>query len=106
LQKNRKSPSRVPHGWGNLFLELLSGLAFYDFAGLDAARADAKASACAIDLSLDGLQVNVPATPCGVVGVGDIVAELRAFAAEFTLSCHDDYSNPVSQRLPGHGLNG
>jgi hypothetical protein len=65
-------------------------LAFYDFAGLDAAGADAHALAAAIDLGLDGLQVDVPATAGGVVGVRDVVAELRAFAAEITFLCHDE----------------
>ena len=64
-------------------------LAFDDFAGLDAAGANAHALACAIDLSLYGLQVDVPATPGGVVGVRDIVAELRALAAEITFLSHD-----------------
>ena len=89
-QKNRKSPSHQHHGWGDLFLELKSGLAFDDFAGLDAAGADAHALACAIDLSLYGLQIDVPATPGGVVGVRNIVAELRTFAAKITFLCHDE----------------
>jgi hypothetical protein len=65
------------------------GLAFDDFAGLDAAGADAHALASAVDLGLDGLQVYVPATPGGVVGVRDVVAKLRAFAAKITFVCHD-----------------
>ena len=77
-------------------------LAFDDFAGLDAAGADANALTCAINLRLDGLQVDVPATPGRVVCVGDVITELRAFAAEITFSCHDDCSNFVSQELPGH----
>ena len=101
-QKNRKSPSHQHHGWGDLFLELKSGLAFDDFAGLDAAGADAHALACAIDLSLYGLEVDVPATPGGVVGVRNIVAELRTFAAKITFLCHDKYSNLESQKLPGN----
>jgi hypothetical protein len=64
-------------------------LAFDDFAGLDAAGADANALAAAIGLGLDGLQVHVPATPGGVVGVRDVVAELRAFAAKITFMCHN-----------------
>ena len=71
----------VFEGWG--------GLALDDFAGLDAAGADADALAATIDLSLDGLKVHVPAAAGGVVGVGDVVAELRAFAAEITFLCHD-----------------
>ena len=72
------------------FLGLRSlGLAFDDLAGLDAAGADAHTLAATVDLGLDGLQVNVPATTGGVVGVRDVVAELRAFAAKITFVCHD-----------------
>ena len=63
-------------------------LAFDDFAGLDAAGADADALASAVDLGLDGLEVHVPAAAGGVVGVRDVVAELRAFAANITYLCH------------------
>ena len=64
-------------------------LALDDFAGLDAAGADADALASAVDLGLDGLEVHVPAAAGGVVGVRDVVAELRAFAAKITFVCHD-----------------
>jgi hypothetical protein len=64
-------------------------LAFDDFAGLDAAGADADALASAVDLGFDGLEVHVPAAAGGVVSVGDVVAELRAFAAKITFVCHD-----------------
>jgi len=66
-----------------------NALAFDDFAGLDAAGADAHAFASAVDLGLDGLEVYVPAAASGVVGVRDVVAELRAFAAKITFLCHD-----------------
>ena len=65
------------------------GLALDDFAGLDAAGADANALASAGDLGFDGLEVDVPAAPGGVVGVRDVVAELRAFAAKITFVGHD-----------------
>ena len=65
------------------------GLAFDDFAGFDAACADAHALAAAVDFGLDGLEVDVPAAAGGVVGVRDVVAELRAFAAKITFVCHD-----------------
>jgi len=74
----------------SLFLEVGWGLALDDFAGLDAAGADAHALACAVDLGLDGLEIYIPATAGGVMGVGDVIAELRAFAAEITFLCHDD----------------
>ena len=65
-------------------------LALYDFAGLDAAGADAHALAGAADRGLDRAQIDVPAAAGGVVGVGDVVAELRAFAAKITFLCHDE----------------
>jgi hypothetical protein len=64
-------------------------LGFDDFAGLDAAGADADALAAAVGLGFDGLEVYVPAATGGVVCVRDVVAELRAFAAEITFVCHD-----------------
>jgi hypothetical protein len=64
-------------------------LALYDFAGLDAAGADAHALADAVGDGLHRLQVDVPATAGGVVGVRDVVTELRAFAAKITFLCHD-----------------
>jgi hypothetical protein len=85
--------------------QLVSGslcLAFDDFAGLDAAGADAHALAYTVHLGLDSLEVDVPTTPGGVMGVGDVIAELRTFAAEITFSCHDYCSNLVSQKLPGN----
>jgi hypothetical protein len=85
----RKSPSRLIRGWGGLFLEEVVWLAFDDFAGLDAAGADAHALASTVDLGFDGLEVHVPATTGRVVGVRDIVAELRPFAAKITFLCHD-----------------
>lgn len=69
------------------FLSFVS-LAFDDFAGLNAAGTDADALASAVDLGLDGLEVHVPAAAGGVVGVRDVVAELRAFAAKITFVCH------------------
>lgn len=86
--RNTKSPSGGCR-WGLLFLEP-SGLALYDLAGLDAAGADADALACAVDNGLDCLQVHVPATARGVVGVRDVVTELRSLAAKFTNLCHDE----------------
>ena len=71
----------VSEGW--------RGLAFDDFAGFDAAGADADTLASTIDLGFDGLEIDVPAAAGGVVGVRDVVAELRAFAAKITFVCHD-----------------
>jgi hypothetical protein len=75
-------------------------LAFDDFAGFDAAGADAHALADTVYLGFDGLEIDIPPASGRVVGVGDVVAELRAFAAEITFSCHDYCSNLISQILP------
>jgi hypothetical protein len=83
----------VSEGWRKL--------AFDDLAGLDAAGADADTLAATVDLGFDGLEVDVPASAGGVVGVRDVVAELRAFAAEITFVCHDFAPNAESQRIPG-----
>ena len=63
-------------------------LALNDFARLDAARAHANALAGPIHLRAYRAQVDVPAPAGGVVGVRDVISELRPFAAEFTLGCH------------------
>jgi hypothetical protein len=98
--EDRKSPSRrLPAG--ALCFWSLWGLTFDDFAGLDAGRADVNPFAGSVDLGLHGLQVDVPPTAGRVVGVGDVVSELRAFAAEIAFGCHDCYSNLESQKLPG-----
>jgi hypothetical protein len=93
-----------PQPWtawlGQLVFPSVGGLAFDDFAGLNTAGADAHTLAYTVHLGLDGLQIDVPAAPSGVVGVRDVVTELRAFAAEITFSCHGYYSNLVSQKLP------
>jgi hypothetical protein len=98
LQKNRKSPSHGQRGWGNYFPRVGS-LAFDDFAGLDAAGADAHTLAYTVHLGLDGLQIDVPAAPSGVVGVRDVVTELRAFAAKIAFCCHGD-SPILNRRTP------
>jgi hypothetical protein len=88
-KETRKAPAAEGAAGAISFVLRSFGLAFDDLAGLDAAGADAHALAAAIDLGLDGLQVDVPATAGGVVGVRDVVAELRAFAAKITFLCHD-----------------
>lgn len=91
----RKAPVACLRGWGIFFVFKSLGLAFDDFAGLDAAGADAHALAHAIELGLHRLQVDVPAAAGRVVGVRDVVAELRAFAAKITFLCHDVLRFPM-----------
>ena len=64
-------------------------LAFDDLAVLDAARADLHALRNAVGQRLHRLKIRVPATTGDVVRVGDVVAELRPFAAKITYVCHD-----------------
>jgi hypothetical protein len=40
---------------------------------------------------MHGAQVDVPATFGHVVGVADVISELRPLAADFTDSCHNSY---------------
>ena len=85
----QEKPQPATTRLGRPVSEVWLGLSFDEFAGFDAAGADAHALAAAVDLGLDGLEVHVPAPTGGVMGVGDVVAELRAFAAEITFVCHD-----------------
>ena len=71
-------------------LEKFARLAFDDLARLDASAAYADALGRARNRCLHRVKVHVPAPPRGVVCVGDVVAELRAFAAEITFGCHDE----------------
>jgi hypothetical protein len=76
-------------------------LAFDDFASLDAGRADADALARTVNYGLDRLQIDVPTTAGRVMGVRDVVSELRAFAAEITFGCHDLLLQSRIAKLPG-----
>jgi len=67
----------------------MEALGLNDLAGLDAAGADTNPLAGALDDGLDRLQVYIPATPCGVMGVRDVVAELRSLTAKITFLRHD-----------------
>jgi hypothetical protein len=67
----------------------LGFLGFNDFAAAQATRADADALADALHFGVDGPQINVPAPLGHVVGVADIVPELRLLPADITNLCHD-----------------
>jgi len=88
-RQTRKAPAaKLPAGASCSVKKLC--LAFDDLARLNASAAYADALACARDRCLHRVKVHVPAAPGGVVGVGDVVSELRAFAAEITFGCHDE----------------
>src|SRR5665213_1539959 len=76
-----------------------STLGLDDLAGLDAAGAYADALAATIHLRTDRAQIHVPAAAGLIVGVGDVVAELRPFAAQIAFSCHGDA--PISRKNRG-----
>ncbi len=69
-------------------------LSLGDLAALDAVGADANALRCAIDQRVNGLQIRAPSPTSYVVGVGNVIAKLRAFAANVAYLCHD--STPKS----------
>jgi hypothetical protein len=61
---------------------------FDDFAAAQAGGADADALGGGADLGVHRTQVYIP-TPLGdVMGVADIVSELRPLAADLTYLCH------------------
>jgi hypothetical protein len=64
-------------------------LSLYDFAALDAARANLHALAATARSGLHRLQIRVPAATRYVVRVRNIVAKLRTFAAKLTYLCHN-----------------
>ena len=66
-----------------------------DFAALYAAGAYANALCRAIDQGLHRLQVHVPAPTRHVVRVRDVIAKLRAFAANIAYLCHCSTPNLV-----------
>ena len=66
---------------------------FFDFARADARGADFDAFARAGNQGANRFQIGIPAAAPGIVGVADHIAEARAFAAVFTLHCHDLFLN-------------
>jgi hypothetical protein len=68
----------------------LAKLSLGDLARLDAAGAHANPLVPAAYFRLDWTKVHIPAPPANVMRVGDVVAELRAFAAKITFVCHDE----------------
>jgi hypothetical protein len=82
-------------------MKMPMGSGFGDFAGLDAARADAEALGCTVNERFDHLQVNVPAAAGDIVRVGYVVAETRALAADIASLCHG--LAPDIQRKYGAG---
>ena len=61
----------------------------HDLAAAQAGGADANVLGGGADFGVNRAQVDVPAPLAHVVGVTDGIAELRAFPADITNSCHD-----------------
>jgi len=63
-------------------------LGFDDFAAFQAGGADADALGGGAHFGVHRPQVHIPAPLGDVMGVADIVSELRALAADLTYLCH------------------
>jgi hypothetical protein len=78
----------------------LAGLGFGDLTALDAAGANAQLLRSAINLGLYRAEVDAPAPAGDVMGVRDVVSELRTFAADLTNLSHDKTPNLNCSRAP------
>ena len=72
-------------------------LGFDDFAAAQAGSADADAPGCPGHLGPDRPQIDIPAPLGHIVGVADVVAELRPLAANITYLCHGTALQKVSE---------
>jgi hypothetical protein len=66
-----------------------SGLRFLNFAAAQAGRAHTYPLGRALHFRVDRAQIDVPAPLGHVMGVADVISELRPLAANFTNLCHD-----------------
>jgi hypothetical protein len=64
-------------------------LSFGHFAATQTPGADAHALVAGFGLSVYRAKIDVPAPPGDVMGVTDVITELRTFAANLTNLCHD-----------------
>jgi hypothetical protein len=63
---------------------------FCDLTRFDAAGTDSHATVAALRLlNPNGLQIGIENARRTIIGVRDIIAKLRALAANFTTLCHD-----------------
>ena len=79
-------------GRTGLWLNKVSGFSYLclgDLAFFDATGADPDPLGLAVYQCLDSLQIHAPLAAGDVVGVRDIVTELRAFPADIAYLCHD-----------------
>jgi hypothetical protein len=66
----------------------LTILSFSDFSAAQARSADADTFGGALHLGANRTQINVPSPPADIVGVTDVIPELRPLAAYITYLCH------------------
>jgi hypothetical protein len=59
-----------------------------DFAGADAGSAHAQGFAGPVNNRMNALKIGIPPSPRHVVSVAHVVPVGRAFAANFTFTCH------------------
>src|SRR5450759_1472983 len=86
IARDNKKPSRIREGCN---VNKRRGLRLGYFAAAQAAGADPHTLVAGLGLGAHRAQIDVPAPPGDVMGVTDVVAELRAFAADFTNLCHE-----------------
>jgi hypothetical protein len=67
----------------------------HDFARFQATGANFDPFPGAIDQGTNGLQIRIKAAARFIICVGNIIAELRAFAAEFTTISHNYLRNSL-----------
>jgi len=73
---------------GGLVLKFGLGLCLHDLAGFNAGGADAHALWRSLHQGPHRTKIHIPATPSDVMGVADVIAKLRPFAAHFTYLRH------------------
>jgi N-acyl-L-homoserine lactone synthetase len=62
---------------------------FFHTAKTNASRANTNLFAGSVNYGANALDIGIPAATPGIVGVADYVAVVGAFAAKFTLQCHN-----------------
>ena len=92
IARDNKKPSRIREGCN---VNKRRGLRLGYFAATQATGADPHALVAGLGFSVHWAQIDVPAPTSDVVRVTDVVAELRAFAADFTNLGHVN-----SRKLP------
>ena len=86
MRDEEKRPRFIPHPSSSIH----SLRCFGNFAGLDAAGANFHTLSAALrELDAYGLQVGIKTARRAIISMRDIIAELRAFAANFTSFSHD-----------------